>query len=101
MCNLRQRLRSKELSEGHKSEFKTRIGKIAGGDSFAAQLGRSVLGLEANLLLAVDAEWAKALLLEMLDFTSPERAESTWHGYLLIPHLPAVETLLPAYASAV
>ena len=102
MCDLRQRLHLKNLSESQKSEFKSRVDKIAAGDSSAAQFGRAILGQEANLLVTLDLEWAEHLMSEILDFASPAKAEPSWHGYLFIPALPQIlQSLLQCYASAV
>jgi len=65
--------------EGYRDQFTN----IINGTSSAAQEGRALLAGALHFLFAIDADWTRASVLQLLDWSdNPTRAQQAWRGFL-------------------
>jgi hypothetical protein len=77
-------------------EYNRYFNKVLSGESFAADLGRSVLAGFILFLFSVDAGWTRENILPLFDWSTNERrAQQAWDGYLVRGRCN--EALLPEF----
>jgi len=71
-------------------DYRTRFKQVIDGKSFAAKLGRAILGSRIHFLYNLDAKWTEENLLRLFDFDADkEKAEQVWHGFLYWGRIPS------------
>jgi len=84
-------------------QYRCALSEIVQDHTFPGRLGRAVLAMQFDFLLAADEEWTRENLLPLFDpDTGGEDFRAVWEGFLWSRLSPAVaELLAPAFLKAV
>ena len=85
-------------------DYRKRFEKVVEGESYAAQLARSVLASRSHYLFFMDKSWVSKKLIPLFNYDSSQiAADQAWHGYLVWGQLRMElnELLKPFYIQAI